>query len=278
MNISFYNGVGGVKTYQTGIDVWGDNIANINTTAYKSQNVDFKTLFASGNTSTYTGMTIDSAIVQSDIGLSGADAVTTMNTKQGNIKNSDNVFNMAIEGNGFFKVQGQNGENFYTRAGNFVRDNTGTLVNANGEKVLGIDAKTLSNDGNEWKFNANIDTSNIFNNTTSLTPLAVPDSIIFPAQASTKLSLSGNLNNGNVADNVKPANKNSDFGVLYNTDGNNMNLKNSQNLVFGFGNNISYDSGVIKIDNCINDDPLDGKDVNIDFDVNGTNIKLYPVI
>jgi flagellar hook protein FlgE len=63
---------------------------------------------------------------------------------------------------------------------------------------LGIDAKTLSNNGNEWKFNANIDTSNIFNNTTSLAPLTVPDSIIFPAQASTKLSLSGNLNNGNI--------------------------------------------------------------------------------
>jgi flagellar hook protein FlgE len=53
-----------------------------------------------------------------------------------------------------------------------------------------------------------------------------------------------------------------------------MNIKNGQNLVFGFGNNISYDSGVIKIDNCINDDPVDGKEVNIDFDVNGVNIKL----
>ncbi len=274
MNISFYNGVSGIKTYQFAIDVWGDNIANINTTAYKSQNVDFKTLFASGNTSTYTGMTIDSAIVQSNIGLGGTEAVTTMNTKQGNLQNSDNVFDIAIEGNGFFKVQGENQEEFYTRAGNFVRDNTGTLVNANGEKVLGIDAKTLSNDGNEWKFNANIDTSNIFNNTTSLTPLAVPDSIIFPAQASTKLSLSGNLNNGNVADNVKPADINSDFGVLYNIDKNNMNLQNGQNLLFGFGDNISYESGLIKIDNCINDDIVDGKDVNIDFDVNGVNIKL----
>ena len=45
MSLSFYNGVSGVKTYQFGINVWGDNIANINTTGYKSQNVDFKTLF-----------------------------------------------------------------------------------------------------------------------------------------------------------------------------------------------------------------------------------------
>jgi len=133
---SLYNGVSGVKTYQTGIDVWGDNIANVNTTAYKEQNVDFATLFNSGNTSTYTGMTIDSPVVQSDIGLGGSTVVTTMDTKQGSIKNTDNVFDLAIEGDGFFKVQGANKETFYTRAGDFVRDSQGVLVNANGESIL----------------------------------------------------------------------------------------------------------------------------------------------
>jgi flagellar hook protein FlgE len=77
-----------------------------------------------------------------------------------------------------------------------------------------------------------------------------------------------------MADSVKPATLDSDFGVLYNRDSNNMNIKSGQNSVFGFGNNISYDSGLIKIDNCINDDEVDGKEVNIDFDVNGKNIKL----
>jgi len=271
---SLYNGVTGIKTYQTGIDVWGDNIANVNTTAYKAQNVDFATLFNSGNTSTYTGMTINSPIVTSDIGLGGATAVTTMDTRQGSIKNTDNVFDLAIEGDGFFKVQGANGEDFYTRAGNFKRDNTGTIVNSNGEKLLGIDAKTLIKKGNTWEFNSNIDTSNIFSNTTNLTPLIAPESITFPALATKKISLAGNLNNSNIAENVKPANLDSDFGVLYNNYSNNMNIKNGQNLVFGFGENISYDSGLIKISNCINDDSIDGKDVNIDFNVNGVNIKL----
>jgi len=271
---SLYNGVTGIKTYQTGIDVWGDNIANVNTTAYKAQNVDFATLFNSGNTSTYTGMTINSPIVTSDIGLGGATAVTTMDTRQGSIKNTDNVFDLAIEGGGFFKVQGANGEDFYTRAGDFKRDNTGTIVNSNGEKLLGIDAKTLIKKGNTWEFNSNIDTSNIFSNTTNLTPLIAPESITFPALATKKISLAGNLNNSNIAENVKPANLDSDFGVLYNNYSNNMNIKNGQNLVFGFGENISYDSGLIKISNCINDDSIDGKDVNIDFNVNGVNIKL----
>ena len=193
---SLYNGVSGIKTYQTGIDVWGNNIANINTTAYKEQNVDFQTLFNSGNTSTYTGMTIDSPVVQSDIGLGGSTAVTTMDTKQGSIQNTDNVFDLAIEGDGFFRVQGANNQTFYTRAGNFVRDNTGTIVNANGEKVLGIDAKTLVKKGNTWEYNSSVDTTNIFANTTNVTPLLAPDSITFPALATKKISLVGNLNNG----------------------------------------------------------------------------------
>ena len=271
---SLYNGVTGIKTYQTGIDVWGDNIANVNTTAYKAQNVDFATLFNSGNTSTYTGMTINSPVVTSDIGLGGATAVTTMNTKQGSIKNTDNVFDLAIEGDGFFNVQGANKENLYTRAGNFVRDNTGTIVNSNGEKLLGIDAKTLIKKGNTWEFNSNIDTSHIFTNTSNLTPLIAPESIIFPALATKNISLAGNLNNSNIADNVKPANVDSDFGALYNKYSNNMNIKNGENLVFGFGENISYDSGLIRIDNCITDDIVDGNPVNINFDVNGVNIKL----
>jgi flagellar hook protein FlgE len=274
MNISFYNGVSGIKTYQYGIDIWGDNIANINTTAYRAQEVDFKSLFSSGNTSTYTGMSIDSPVATSDIGLGSSKSVSVMSTKQGSIKDSDNVFDLAIEGDGFFKVQGANKEEYYTRAGNFVRDNTGTLVNVNGEKVLGIDAKTLKNEGDKWTFDSSIDTSNIFTKTDNLTPLTVPETITFPAQASKNISLGGNLNNGYVADNVKPADTNSDFGVLYNTDKTDMQIKNGQNLVFSFGNNISYEDGLIKIDNCINNDVLDGKEVNIDFNVNGENIKL----
>jgi len=271
---SLYNGVSGVKTYQTGIDVWGDNIANVNTTAYKEQNVDFATLFNSANTSTYTGMTIDSPVVQSDIGLGGSTAVTTMDTKQGSIKNTDNVFDLAIEGDGFFKVQGANKETFYTRAGDFVRDSQGVLVNANGEKVLGIDAKTLINKNGKWEYDTKIDTSKIFDNTNNLTSLRVPESITFPALVTKKVSLTGNLNNDNIASNTKAANENSDFGVLYNNDDNNMNIKNGQNLVFGFGKNISYGLGLIRIDFCINNDVKDGKPMDIDFDVNGKNIKL----
>ena len=85
----------------------GRQYSKYNTTGYKSQNVDFKTLFSLGNTSAYTGMTINSPVAKSDIGLGGTDAVTTMNTKQGCLQNTDNVFDVAIEGDGFFRVKGK---------------------------------------------------------------------------------------------------------------------------------------------------------------------------
>jgi len=273
MNSSLYNAVSGLTTYQKSMDVWSNNIANVNTVGFREQLVDFQNMISSGNGATYTGRTIGSPVVQSDIGLGGAQAVTVMDTKQGSLKTTDNVFDLAIEGKGFFQVLAQNGEQFYTRTGTFLRDNTGTLVNSNGEKLLGFNPKTLTQTANGWTYNSKIDTSKI-NKSTTTEPLVAPEDVIFPADPSKKISLGGNLNDSDLADNVKPMSTNSDLGVAYNRDYNNINLKSGQNSLFGFGDNIKYDSGLIKIDNCITNDEVDGNPVDIDFDVNGENIKL----
>ena len=269
MNRSFYNGVLGMKSYQFGIDVWGNNIANVNTAGYKENDVDFHSIFSQ---TIVTGN--GTSPVENDVGLGGIETTTTQNFSQGSIQQTDNVFDLSINGNGFFSVLGSDGNKYYSRTGSFSRDNTGTLVSQTGEKLLGINPKTLSFDGKNWIYNSKIDTSNIFNNITALEPLIAPESIIFPAEATKEVSLKGNLNNSAMADDIKPANSNSDLGALYNTNGINMDIKNGQNLVFGFGNNINYDSGLITTDTCITDDEQDGKNVNIDFDVNDENIKL----
>jgi flagellar hook protein FlgE len=51
-------------------------------------------------------------------------------------------------------------------------------------------------------------------------------------------------------------------------------MQNGQDVVFSFGDNTSYDNGLVRYDMCISDDKIDGNDVNVDFDVNGENIKL----
>jgi len=144
MNTSFYNGVIGIKSHQTGIDIVADNISNIETTGYKNVEADFSTLFSSALNDGY------SDAVYSDLGLGSSVTSTTINMSQGSLLSTDNSFDMAIEGEGWFGVQ--RGDNtYYTRDGSFNIDSNGDLVNSGGYYLLGtiggnITPTTLSQD------------------------------------------------------------------------------------------------------------------------------------
>ena len=267
MNTSFYNGVGGMKTAQIGIDVWSDNISNVNTIGYKEQNLDFTTLFSN------TILNSLSSPVTSDVGVSASLATTTMNLLQGSIQKTDNVFDISLEGKGWMKVKDSGGYDFYTRTGSFVRDANGTLLSQTGDKLQVVNAKNLTFENNTWKFNSKIDTSNLVVDNVATEEIALPDDIIFPSQTTQKISIAGNLPNTEIAPTPRVANENSDFGVLYDKNSKNMNMKNGQDVVFGFGDEVRFD-GLAKYEFCVNDDEADGNNVNIDFDVNGENIKL----
>jgi len=267
MTTSFYNGIGGMKTSQVGIDVLGDNIANINTVGYKQQQVDFSTLFSN---SLYNA----SSPVSSDIGYASTAASTVMDLSQGSIQQTDSVFDMAIEGKGWMAVKDQNDQLVYTKTTSFSRDRDGTLVSDDGSKLQVVNAHNLKFDGTNWKFDATIPTDNLISNSPTLSSISLPENIIFPPQPTTSIKIGGNLANQDIAPTPKLAQSNNDFGVLYDTNAQNMNIKDGQDVVFGFGDNIYYDNGIIKYDMCIFDDEVDGNDVNIDFDVNGKNIKL----
>ncbi len=266
MNTSFYNGIAGIKTYQFGIDVDADNISNVNTTGYKQQNVDFDTLFSTSLTS--------NGVVTSDIGVGSNPTTTTMDLSQGSIKKTDNVFDIAIEGKGWVKVKDENNLDFYTRTGSFKRDANGELVDANGDKLQVVNAHNLTNKNGEWTFNANIPTDNLVTPSSTTEPIKLPDNITFPAKATENVSIKGNLPNTQTAPDPKPSLTTNNFGVLYDDSAQNMNMKNGQDVAFGFGKNIGYSNGMIRYNQCINDDKVDGKNVNIDFNVNDINIKL----
>ena len=131
MNTSFYNGISGIKTHQFGIDVWADNISNVNTTGYKSSNPEFSTIFSTTLSESYFESTM------SQVGLGSRPSGTTLNLNQGIFQNTDNVFDLAIGGEGWFGVSSINNQIYYTRAGNFGVDNSGDLVDANGNYLLG---------------------------------------------------------------------------------------------------------------------------------------------
>ncbi|NPA54938.1 MAG: flagellar hook-basal body complex protein [Epsilonproteobacteria bacterium] len=267
MNTSFYNGVSGMKTAQVGIDVWGDNIANIDTIGFKQRDVDFSTLFSTSLT------TALNSPATSDVGLADTTPTTVMNLSQGSLKNTDYVFDLALEGQGWFKVVNASNMEVFTRQGSFSRDTDGTLVAQSGAKLQVVSAGNISQTPDGWTFDPTIKTDDLFK-TNQPSDIQLPNDITFPAQPTKNIIIGGNLPNSDVAPDPKPADLDSEFGVLYDKHAQNLKIINGDNLVYGFGDNMSYSKNLVTYNLCVTPDPKDNQDMNIDFFVNDTEIKL----
>lgn len=127
---SMYSGVSGLKTHQTKMDVIGNNIANVNTVAFKSSSVTFQDLMyqTTQNATGADAATGRGGVNATQIGLGvKLGAVYTDIGSQGSLQSTNNAFDMAITGENFFIVN--NGvQNCYTRAGNFYVDGGGNLA------------------------------------------------------------------------------------------------------------------------------------------------------
>ncbi len=205
MNTSFYNGVIGIKSHQTGIDIVSNNISNIETTGYKSVEAEFSTLFSSALNDGYNDA------VCSDLGLGSSITSTSTNLSQGSLLSTDNSFDMAIEGEGWFGVQ--NGNNTcYTRDGSFSVNSNGDLVNSSGYYLLGtsgdnITPTTLPQEKldqfgqiyengttkNETPYQISpIDSVNL-SSVDSQTKINLPDILYFPPIPTTEIDYKANL-------------------------------------------------------------------------------------
>ena len=177
---SMYSGVAGLKTHQTKMDVIGNNIANVNTVAYKSQRVTFSELMyqttqsASGpNATTGTG-----GVNARQIGLGvKSGAINTNISSQGASQTTNNPFDIMITGDAFFVVS--NGQqNFFTRDGSFYVDGGGNLaMTSNGYNVMGwgVDPETMD----------------IKQDTVQALRIMAPENLTFPPEATSKGYLSG---------------------------------------------------------------------------------------
>src|ERR1700730_191418 len=124
----------GMMAQQTNVEVIANNIANLNTTAFKRQRAEFQDLLYQserrvGATSSDTG-TIIPVGVQIGIGVKTAAVYRT--TTQGNLTQTSNPLDLAIQGRGFFQVLQPDGTTAYTRAGSFQLSPTGEIVTADG--------------------------------------------------------------------------------------------------------------------------------------------------
>ena len=132
---ALYTGLSGLLSNQQRLDVIGNNIANVNTTAFKSSRMLFATLYAQTN-SLGSSPGADGGTNPHQIGHGAMVAGTQRNFAGGAITATGMVTDMAIEGEGFFAVQ-LNGEQLYTRDGAFQLDENRRLVTAQGAYVMG---------------------------------------------------------------------------------------------------------------------------------------------
>jgi flagellar hook protein FlgE len=141
MLTSLYSGVSGMQQFQQSMDVIGNNIANVNTTGFKSARVDFADSFsaAMGETGAGNSMQIGTGVTTSAI---------SNNFTRGTVTSTGVQTDVAIEGNGFFVVSdAANGAQFLTRAGDFKIDTNGYLVTNSGLRVQGFSDAGLTTRG-----------------------------------------------------------------------------------------------------------------------------------
>ncbi len=177
---SLFSGVSGLKTHQTKMDVIGNNIANVNTTAYKSHSITFNELMsqttkkASGpNALTGVGGTNARQI---GLGVKSG-AINTNISGQGSSQSTGNPFDIMITGDAFFVVN-DGVSNYFTRDGSFYVDGAGNLaMTSTGYNVMGWGVDT--------------DTGNIKQDTVAALRIMNTVNMTYPPEATSQANVSG---------------------------------------------------------------------------------------
>ena len=124
--MSFQQGVSGLNAASRSLEVIGSNVANASTVGFKASRAEFADIYArtagGGN---------------GNVGL-GASSSVSQQFSQGSISSTSNSMDVAINGAGFFQLQDPNGNKLYSRNGQFQVDTEGFVVNAQGQKLVGI--------------------------------------------------------------------------------------------------------------------------------------------
>jgi len=137
MSQALYTSKTGIAAGQTQIDVIANNVANINTTAYKTANVTFSTLFSKTLSSGTAGTTKGGGINPRQVGLGTQVASISRDFGHGSFQQTGVSSDLMISGNGYFVVQDGSGNQYFTRDGHFSLDSEGNLCTASGMRVCG---------------------------------------------------------------------------------------------------------------------------------------------
>lgn len=214
---SLFAGVSGIRNHQSMLDVIGNNIANVNSIGYKGSRVTFSDTFNQfvryGTNPTGTAGGTNTFQVGLGMKLNSVDR----NWNQGTFERTGITTDLALQGDGLFVLK-KNGETFYSRAGAFIFDANGQLVNPqNGAIVQG---KVATADGTIPPGN-------------NLENISIDSNLRLPAVATTDVSWGGNLDStspltrsenyvqsGNIKENMVIGDTATESNVIYDELGN----------------------------------------------------------
>jgi flagellar hook protein FlgE len=166
---SFYIPLTGLESDSTALNTIANDLANLNTTGFKSQTVNFADLFYQ-----QIGEAGSGDLIQLGSGVR-AQAIESQFT-QGSVVSTGNATDVALNGNGFFVIQ-DGATNIYTRDGNFGLDRNGNLITQSGLSVMGYPA-----------------VGGVVNTNAPLAPISIPVGQVEPASATSTFGMTANLN------------------------------------------------------------------------------------
>jgi flagellar basal-body rod protein FlgG len=133
---ALWTAASGMQAQQMSIDVIANNLANVNTAGFKKSRADFQDLMYQNLKTTGAPSTNSTQTSGIQIGLGVTPASVTKVFTAGNITQTGNELDMAIEGDGFFQIQMPDGTTTYTKAGTFKKDGQGRVVTSEGNPLL----------------------------------------------------------------------------------------------------------------------------------------------
>jgi flagellar hook protein FlgE len=168
---SFSIALSGLQADSVALNTIGNNLANLNTTAFKKQGTTFEDLF-------YQQIGTSGSNNPLQVGVGTRVSGTATNFLQGTLLPTGNSTDMALSGDGFFVVQ-QGGVQALTRAGNFQLSQSGNLTTVDGAQVMGYPVQ-----------------NGAVNVNAGLAPMVLPVGVTQAAQATQNISITANLNAG----------------------------------------------------------------------------------
>lgn len=172
---SLYSGISGLRAEQTMLDVTSNNIANVNTTGFKSSSVQFEDTLSQMVSAAGLSTSAKAGTNPNQVGLGVRVAAVTNNLTEGSQTTTGNNLDAMISGDGYFVTQ-TGSSTLYTRDGSFHWDSQGRLSTADGSLVQGWNA-----------VNGVVSTGG------APSTLTLPSGTVAPANATTSATMTGNL-------------------------------------------------------------------------------------